>query len=100
MIDLKRAEESIRQAGFRVEAGPFYNDTYFRIHGKHLVRIRTTLSRVELKKMGINEKGAASKQRSVRFVVDPDNEYRVTHITASERKKRSRESRRRRRGRG
>ena len=97
MIDLKRAEESIKRAGFRVEAGPFYNDNYFKIHGKHMVRIRTTLSRVELKKMGIDEKGAASKQRSVRFIVDPDNGYIVRHITASQRKKRSRESRKRRR---
>jgi len=97
MIDLKRAEESIKRAGFRVEAGPFYNDTYFQIHGKHMVRIRTTLSRVELKKMGINENGPAAKQRSVRFLVDPDNGYSVKHITASQRKKRSRESRKRRR---
>ena len=97
MIDLKRAEESIKRAGFRVEAGPFYNDNYFNIHGKHMVRIRTTLSRAELERMGVGVQGAAAKQRSVRFLVDPEDGYRVQHITASERKKRSKESRKRRR---
>lgn len=84
------AARLIREAGWRIAIGPFYNANLAR-RGLHVWSIKSVLSQQELKDRGIKvaKSAPAGKQRTVRFrgVVENGVLVRVEHLTSSARKK-------------
>ncbi len=96
------AARLIREAGWKITLGPFYNTNRAR-KGEHVWSIKSVLSKQELAARGIQASKACppGSQRTVRFrgVVVDGLLVSVAHLTSSGRKKLDRRGQRRKRSR-
>lgn len=84
------AEKLIKDAGWHIALGPYYNANLGR-RGIHVWSIKSVLSNEDLKKRGIkvSKNAPPGKQRTVRFrgIVKEGALVEVVHLTTSQRKK-------------